>query len=506
MAELAASHVRHELSADQHTPDELGRAMATGLFWSLANNLVARLGNFLAGIVVVRLLAPEEYGTFAVGMVVLAVLLSMNELGVSVAIVQHPGRVDVIAPTVMTIAIGSSLVLAGAGYAIAPAVAGIMQAPEASGLIRLLLLAVVLDGVASVPNQALSRLFQQRKRLFIDLASFLVSTPLTIFLAFNGYGAWSLGWGAVVGNSITCALAMALSPIRVRPGWNRAVLPRLLRFGLPLAGASLLSLMLINADYLVVGHLLGPAALGVYLLAFNLCSWPITVVTSAVRRVATPLFARLHEHKTDRGASGFTSAFIVVLALVLPLCVLLAGFAPQVIEVLYGTIWLPAAAPLAPLVVLSFARVCVELTYDFLAGTGKTRSTVWLHLTWLCALLPAVWLGATKGGVQGVGAAHAIVACVVVGPTLAWLLRASGISLSAVLRGLLRPALGAGLMTVGIVACRGLFGGDLLPLIVGVPAALAAYAVCVWPLRREAQSLWLLRGGEARPGAGGGAG
>ena len=63
------------------------------------------------GIVLARLLVPEDYGVYAVALVALNGLLSMNELGVSLAIVRRPGDVSRIAPTVKTLALGSSLVL-----------------------------------------------------------------------------------------------------------------------------------------------------------------------------------------------------------------------------------------------------------------------------------------------------------------------------------------------------------------------------------------------------------
>ena len=136
----------------------------------------------------------------------------------------------------------------------------------------------------------------QRRRLVIDTVAFVVGTPITVGLAVSGHGAWSLGWGAVAGNLTTAVLALVWSPLRVRPGWRSDVVRELLGFGLPLAGASLLALLILNVDFIVVGHVLGPVQLGLYLLAFNLCSWPITVVTSAIRRVAIALFARLAEH------------------------------------------------------------------------------------------------------------------------------------------------------------------------------------------------------------------
>ena len=377
-------------------PEEqgLGREAGVGLAWSLANNVVGRLGNFLAGIVVVRLLSQEQYGVFAIGLTVLTVLLSLNELGVSVAIVQYRDRVEDIAPTVMTLAIASSATVAGAGFLCAPALAELMGAPDASGLIRLLIVGVVLDGVAAVPNAMLSRRFMQRRRLKIDTIAFVVGTPVTILLAMNGYGAWSLGWGAVVGNVTTALLALLWTPLRVRPGWNADVARQVLRFGMPLAGASLLALLVLNVDFIVVGHQLGPEELGLYLLAFNLCSWPITVVISAVRRVAVALFARLSEHSQDMAKDGFTRVIVIVLGIALPMCVLLGGFAVPLIATLYGSRWSPAAVALPMLAVLSFGRVAVEITYDYLAGSGRTRSTIWLHGMWFATLAPALILGA----------------------------------------------------------------------------------------------------------------
>ena len=93
------------------------------LWWSVANNIVGRVGTTLMGIVLARLLVPEDYGVYAVALVALNGLLSMNELGVSLAIVRRPGDVSRIAPTVKTLALGSSIVLWVLMFAAAPYVA-----------------------------------------------------------------------------------------------------------------------------------------------------------------------------------------------------------------------------------------------------------------------------------------------------------------------------------------------------------------------------------------------
>lgn len=483
------------LSESEQGADEaaLGRHVGRGLGWSLLNNAVGRLGNFLAGIIVIRQLTQEEYGVFAVGLVVLSVLLSMNELGVSVAIVQRRGRPESIAPTVMTMSIASSVLLASGAFLAAPGVAALMGTPEAAGLIRLLLVGVVLDGISSVPNAFLTRAFRQRTRLLIDTVAFVVGTPVTIGLALTGHGAWSLGWGAVVGNVTTTVLALFLTPVKVRPGWDRNVVPELLRFGIPLAGASLLSLSILNVDYVIVGHTLGPVELGIYLLAFNLCSWPITVVTSAIRRVGVALFARLAEHATDGGNSAFATCFVLVVGITLPLCILLGGYAYPLIDFLYGDRWVLAANIIAPLAVFSLGRVAVEITYDFLAGTGRTHSTVWLYVAWFLALVPVLTVGAKMNGIRGVAVGHAIVTVVVVGTALLVAFRRAGVPFRAFVVPGLRVIL-AGVAMVAVIAASHLLPvSPFWTMAVGSPIALAIYFGAASPLRHDALLLWRLR-------------
>src|SRR3954464_10977333 len=67
----------------------LDRAMATATRWSLVNTIVIRIGTFATGVVLARyFLGPAQWGLYAVGLVVLAVLLSANEMGVSLAMIR----------------------------------------------------------------------------------------------------------------------------------------------------------------------------------------------------------------------------------------------------------------------------------------------------------------------------------------------------------------------------------------------------------------------------------
>ena len=138
----------------------------------------------------------------------------------------------------------------------------------------------------------------------------------------------------------------------------------------------------------------------------------------------------------------------------------------------------------------SAARIAVELTYDLLAATGRTGSTVWLHAVWLVALAPALVVGARLGGVTGVAAAHAVVVAVVLLPLLAWLLRSSGMRLRELAVHNLRPVLGvlALMVPAPFVLAQG--WPELAEILVGSAVGGLAYLAVVWPMRKSAIVLW----------------
>lgn len=466
--------------------ETLGRRVTDGLRWSLLNNVVTRLGTVLTGLVLARLLSPENYGVYAVALVALNALLSLNELGVSLAVVRWPGDVRAIAPTVMTISMLSSSAFYLLCLVLAGPLAAALHAPSAAGVVRLLCLNVVLDGIATVPAGLLTREFLQGRRFVLDLVNFGLGTGVTLVLAEGGGGAASLAWGRVVGNLAAIALLAAWSPRWLRPGWDAAQVRPLLAFGVPLAASSLLVFAMLNADYVVVGRVLGPVALGYYLLAFNLSSWPVTLLSQAVRRVALAGFSRLAD---DRPAlwAGFSRSMVLLMVVTIPMCVLLSVFAPGLIAVLYGHRWGPAARALEFLAFLGGIRVAAELAYDLLVALGRSRDTMRLQALWVVVLVPALYLCTRVGGIRGTSVAHVAVGCLVVLPAFVLALRRSGLRVRPLAAACVRPAVGGVVLGLLALASTRVLTGTLWQLAVGGLVAVAGYAVVALPVRRIAR-------------------
>lgn len=476
-------------------PASLGKKVYSAARWSLVNTVLMRIGNFATGIVLARFaLGPAEWGVYGVAQTVLMVLLSANELGVGLAVVRWEGELRRFAPTVQTLSVLSSTGFYLILYAAAPALARALGSPDASAVLRVMSIAVVLDGLAQVPAGVLTREFAQARRLLIDAANFVLSTAVTLVLAFAGWGAMSFAVGALAGNAAALIGCVLAAPGAFRFGWNRDEAGALLRFGLPLAGASLLALGVMNVDTMIVGATLGKVALGFYVLAFNMSGWPVRLVSEAARRVSFAGFSRIAESAGDALADGFSRALRVLVTGTVPMCVLMAGMASSLVQLVYGREWVPAAAALPWLMALGLTRIGCELAYDCLVAIHARRSLLTVQGLWLAALIPVLVVGAHLRGIEGVGIGHAVVAEGLVVPAFLVALRRGGIGVGAVVRACAWPFLaGVGMAAVLLELQREL-GRGLPALALSATAASAVYVLGVLPSRRALLGLPPRRG------------
>ena len=482
MAELAAG------AAAGAEPENanLATQVRSGLGWSLLNSMLSRVANVALGILLARLLIPEDYGVFAVGLVFMVGLGSMNELGTSVAIVRWRGDVERAARTAVTLSVVTSVGLYLGCFLLAPALAATLNAPAATGLLRLMALGVVIDGCSSIPNALLTRNFLQGKRMVADMSGFVVSASITITLAATGHGATSLALGILSSNLTATLLILWMAPSRPAPGWHREDARELLRFGLPLAATSLLWFAIQNVDYIIVGHVSNSTQLGLYMLAFNVASWPSNLLTFAIRRVAIPGFARLQGDR-EAFSAAFAKSMGALVSLILLPCLLLTMLAKPLVLFLYGPEWLPAASALTWLGLVGSARVLLDLCYDALVGDDRPMALFGLQVLWLVTLIPALTVGTENGGIRGTALGHVAITFGVAAVSYLFMMHRGGIRLRPLALAVRRPAIAGAVMMAVLVLGRDRFGSPFLTLlVVGGLASLIYTGLAVpQPMRRK---------------------
>ena len=206
-----------------------------------------------------------------------------------------------------------------------------------------------------------------------------------------------LVWGQLAGNLIGTTLIVWFAPVRYWPGFDGAAFRQLMPQGLPLAGSAIVSVGVLNVDYITVARLFHTTALGLYVFAYNVSSWPLNV-SVAVRRVSLPAFAKL-QHDPEALNAGFVRSMGILTTVSMPICVLIAALATPLLAFVYGHRWLGAAAPLRFLAIFAIIRIVLGLGYDAIIATGRARASLWLQLAWLAVLIPSIIAGTRLAGI-----------------------------------------------------------------------------------------------------------
>ena len=175
----------------------LSASVRRGALWVVASNLLLRVANLALTAIVARILSPHDFGVFAVALTAYVIVSSIGELGVASCLFRADLDIDRLAPTVASIALVSSAILAFAMAAFAGPIATALGSAAAAGPIRVMSLAVLLIGVLAVPNAQMVRDFKQDKIFLANAIAFVPSTVLLIFLAKNGSGAMAFAWSRV---------------------------------------------------------------------------------------------------------------------------------------------------------------------------------------------------------------------------------------------------------------------------------------------------------------------
>ena len=483
-----------EVASPEGVSETIGRQAGRGLRWALVGNLVGKLGSFAMGLVLARLLAPSDFGVFAVALAAMQFVMHVNDVGLIAATVQWRGKLEEMAPTAATMAAAFSVFIYAGFWFAAPVLASVTHLPEATGVVRLLTVVILIDGITAVRSAVLMREFRQHQLIRANLVGLVANAAVAISLAFAGAGPYAFAGGLVAGAAVTGVLVFRFAAVPVQAGFDRAIARRLMKFGIPLAASLGVEAVLLNTDYIVIGHDETATLLGFYLLAFNVSTWALSVITAAVRYVSVAGFSRLSEVDKETLSAGVGRSVPLLVTVLLPIAVLTGCLGSPLIEVLYGAKWLPAAPVLPFLMILTVVRVLVSFAMDILMGAGSSRSTLIVNLCWAVVLVPALIVGTKNGSIVGTGIAHAGVALVVALPVTLVALHRIGVRLTPLVQPLVRPVLGgvlSGAVALGVAHAVG--PSPVLQLVLGGAAGALVYVAVAVPPAQLRQVLAALR-------------
>jgi O-antigen/teichoic acid export membrane protein len=179
-----------------------------------------------------------------------------------------------------------------------------------------------------------------------------------------------------------------------RPRWHFAIeeTKRFARFGLQVAGSNLLFHVYKNADYFLVGKLLGVEALGLYRVAFDVAMQPTDTIIAVVGRVGFPVYAKL-SHDLAALRATFASNTRSLFLMVAPLAALIFFCAHELFEVVGEGRWLGGVPAVQILVWAGLLRAATTMFPQVYVAMGKPAYATVDSLLTVVVLTTSFWVG-----------------------------------------------------------------------------------------------------------------
>jgi O-antigen/teichoic acid export membrane protein len=469
-------------------------------FWSFLSFLSGRVLTFVTTIVLAALLTPTEFGVVAYCMVAMAYLELLNNFGIGQALVTRRDRVQEAANAAFWVGLGSSTLLFGIGWIAAPFIAQFFRTPEIVPMFRVLALILLLGGISTVPMALIQRDLRFKAYLLPSVGRDIVRGAVGIGLALAGYGPWALIWSEVVSRAIEAAGAWLLVRWRPTAAFDATIMRSMLAFGSHMILIALIGTLMANVDYLLVGRILGSAALAYYMLAYRLPEIVIRNTNDVVARVAFPLMAQMQSDREHLRQTYFGYLRSISL-FAFPAGVGLALVTAPFIQIFYPPAWQSAIRPMQ---VISIQMAIASISYVpgiIYKAINRPEILTRLALLKLPVIVIVLWYGTRWGidGVAGSGLALAIASSVL---DCAVVQRVLGFAWGDLYRSLAPSAICAALMGLVVLGFNRLVPtGGILEIVLSILLGAATYILGLLLLSRETvvQAQTALRAAISRP-------
>jgi len=447
---------------------------------SMAVYAVARVTTIVFAAILARLLTPADFGLAAAATVALSFLNLGSRFGISTALIQAPSLDDGMVRTAKSMVLIAAVTVFAAGELFAPAIAAWFRHPGLTDVLRVTFFCLLINAISVVPQGLLTRALRARDLALIDFAAACVSAVvISIPMAWAGFGYWSLVAGSL-GSALTRGVIMRLA-VKLPPGLSleTSALRRLWLQGGGFTLAGLLTRFCAEADKLIVGRYLGPAQLGFYTRANSVAGIPAFLYDLVIDRAAMPAFAAV-QNDPDRLKRAYERAVSLIALLGIPLAVLIAAMAPDIVRFVLGPGWGATIVPLRVLSLVLYVRFAGKPGTTVLTGTGKPYLISAIQVVFLATIV-AGCLWAWRFGVVGI--AWAVAFATTLDYTLmTWAAcRRTGLLLGRVVRahlaGLLNGLLVVAVLVPTVLAAHQAALPSLVNLVLALCVAVGAYAL-----------------------------
>lgn len=319
-------------------PKSFKKELISGTFWSLIGQFGYLGVTLVANIVLARILSPGEFGQLGIILFFIVISKVLTESGLGGALIRNKNATDIDFSTVFVFNLIVSIILFFVLIIFSGFIAKFYDDPEIKILLRVSSFILIINAFQLVQGVKLVKSMRFKQKAFYEFIAVLVSASVGIFLAFKGFGVWSL-----VSMQILTALIITIL-FWVFEGRNGPFLFSVssfkshYKFGMNTTFASLINSFFDNIYQAILGKYFSLGQTGLYYQAKKLQEIPVSVINRLIQNV---FFSGLAKIQDDHAKFKITFERVTRLFTILvgAICLTLFVFSKELIILILGKQW-----------------------------------------------------------------------------------------------------------------------------------------------------------------------
>lgn len=312
-----------------------------GVMWSAAERFGNQVMQFFIGLVLARLLMPEDYGLIGMLLVFTSIAQVFVEGGFSSALIRKSEPSEDDYSTVFWFNFSVSIICYCLLFFLAPFIAEFFKEPKLIFLTRVISLNVIINSFGIIQKTILVKNLNFKSQAKINLISILISGLLGIYFAYNGFEVWALVIQNLTRSVLINVIFWFSNKWRPKKTFSISSFRELFKFGSNLMLALLLHSFSEHLYSIIIGKFYNAKSLGFYARANQFQKLPVSSIYGAVGVVCYPVLAKLQNNEQQL-KEGYSSMLKLIAFVLFPIMTILGIISEPMIQIILSDKWLPS--------------------------------------------------------------------------------------------------------------------------------------------------------------------
>ncbi|SRR6266568_684090 len=371
-----------------------------GISWIGSLRFSTKVIGFLETVILARILAPEQFGAYGIALLALGLLEVITETGVNIVLLQE-STIDEYISSAWVVSIVRGIVISILLYTLSPVITNFFHSPSSLLLLQLIATVPFLRGFINPSVVKFQKDLLFAKDFSYQFIILIIDTVVSITVCYLTNSPIGIAIGLIIGVIVELFLSFYIASPKPGLDFRKEYFWKIFHGGKWVTFSGIFDYLFENVDNLVVGRLLGPAALGIYQLAYSLAVVPLNEVGKVFVHVTTPIMVKM-SHEPKRLQNTLFKSLLSVSVIIIPVGFIFIVF-PYIIVWILGQNWAGIVAVLPTLALLGFVRSLSGVSSALFLSLKKQNILTKTMFVTIGVLLLLIYPFVTLYGIVGAG-------------------------------------------------------------------------------------------------------